>query len=91
MVVLSSNEITHDLELDARGLACPLPLLKAKLALSQLADGMVIKVMATDSASQRDLRFFAERSGHTLVQESVIQGVYCYWIRKASSNQPKTL
>ena len=48
-----------DAELDATGLSCPLPLLKAKLELNRLASGAVLKVSATDAGSQRDFRAFA--------------------------------
>ena len=70
-------------ELDACGLSCPLPLLKAKLALNNLASGELLKVMATDAGSQRDFRAFARLAGHVLEHETVQAGVYCYWLRKA--------
>ncbi len=73
----------HDLEVDASGLNCPLPLLKAKLALNGLASGAVLKVIATDAGSQRDFRAFAKLAGHQLVHEEVGDGVYRYWLRKA--------
>jgi len=72
-----------DAELDASGLSCPLPLLKAKLALNGLASGKVLKVIATDPGSQRDFRSFARLAGHQLRHESLEQGRYCYWLCKA--------
>ena len=72
-----------DAELDASGLNCPLPLLKAKLQLNQLASGAVLKVIATDAGSQRDFRTFARLSGNLLLQEKAEAGVYCYWLQKA--------
>jgi tRNA 2-thiouridine synthesizing protein A len=72
-----------DAEVDASGLNCPLPLLKAKLALNRLASGAVLKVIATDAGSQRDFRTFAKLAGHTLLHEEVDAGVYRYWLRKA--------
>lgn len=72
-----------DAELDARGLGCPLPLLKAKMELNRLASGAVLKVMATDAGSQRDFRTFARLAGHALLHEDVEAGVYSYWLRKA--------
>ncbi|QLC74314.1 sulfurtransferase TusA family protein [Pseudomonas sp. LPB0260] len=74
---------TCDAELDASGLNCPLPLLKAKLELNKLASGAVLKVIATDAGSQRDLRAFATLAGHCLLHEEVEGGVYRYWLRKA--------
>ncbi|MEE4622767.1 sulfurtransferase TusA family protein [Pseudomonas alliivorans] len=72
-----------DAELDASGLNCPLPLLKAKMELNRLASGTVLKVIATDAGSQRDFRTFARLAGHELVHEEVEAGVYRYWLRKA--------
>lgn len=74
--------ITHDAEVDACGLACPLPLLKAKLALNSLPVGAVLKVLATDAGSQRDFRSFAKLAGHSLLQEKIKQTVFIYWLRK---------
>lgn len=72
-----------DAELDASGLNCPLPLLKAKLELNRLASGAVLKIIATDAGSQRDFRAFAVLAGHSLLREEVEGGVYRYWLRKA--------
>ncbi|MCI3944404.1 hypothetical protein K0038_01417 [Pseudomonas syringae] len=72
-----------DAELDASGLNCPLPLLKAKMELNGLASGAVLKVIATDAGSQRDFRTFARLAGHALIHEEVEAGVYRYWLRKA--------
>lgn len=72
-----------DVELDASGLNCPLPLLKAKLELNRMASGAVLKVTATDAGSQRDFRVFAQLAGHSLLHEEVEESVYRYWLRKA--------
>ena len=74
---------TPDAELDASGLSCPMPLLKAKLALNGLASGQVLKVTATDPGSQRDFQSFARLAGHALLREDVEEGVYRYWLRKS--------
>ncbi|NBA95829.1 sulfurtransferase TusA family protein [Pseudomonas sp. R5(2019)] len=78
-----TDVVECDAELDATGLNCPLPLLKAKMELNRLASGAVLKVTATDAGSQRDFRSFARLAGHTLLQESVDAGVYTYWLKKA--------
>ncbi|WP_442109177.1 sulfurtransferase TusA family protein [Pseudomonas sp. NUPR-001] len=78
-----STTPTYDAELDACGLNCPLPLLKAKMELNRLASGAVLKVLATDAGSQRDFRTFAKLAGHTLLLETAEAGVYTYWLRKA--------
>ncbi|WP_116893658.1 sulfurtransferase TusA family protein [Pseudomonas syringae] len=72
-----------DAELDASGLNCPLPLLKAKMELNRLASGAVLKVIASDAGSQRDFRTFARLAGHELLHEEVDAGIYRYWLRKA--------
>ncbi|KXU39158.1 response regulator SirA [Ventosimonas gracilis] len=68
--------------LDASGLACPMPLLKAKLELTQIHSGEVLKVTATDAASQRDFRSFARLAGHELLFEAQTDGAWHYWLRK---------
>ncbi|WP_397378671.1 sulfurtransferase TusA family protein [Pseudomonas sp.] len=71
-----------DVQLNATGMSCPLPLLKAKLELNRMQSGAVLRVEATDAGSQRDFRAFARLAGHTLLHEEVEGGVYRYWLRK---------
>ncbi|QJD57550.1 sulfurtransferase TusA family protein [Pseudomonas sp. gcc21] len=81
-MVVKSCESVADRLLDARGLSCPLPLLKAKLALNEMASGEVLQVSATDAGSQRDFERFAELSGHQLLNASIEGGEFHYWLRK---------
>lgn len=69
-------------ELDTCGLACPLPLLKAKQALNSMLSGEQLRVRATDPGSQRDFRVFAEQSGHQLLESSDDNGVFVYLLQK---------
>lgn len=69
--------------LDACGLPCPLPLLKAKQAFSRLAPGQLLEVRATDAGSWADFETFVAHSGHTLEAREERDGVYHYWLRKA--------
>ncbi len=62
--------MTADKELDARGLNCPLPILKAKKALAEMTSGQTLKVIATDSGSVRDFQAFAKQTGNELVEQS---------------------
>ena len=78
-----TNTLAHDAVLDATGLNCPLPLLKAKMALNRMASGQTLKVIATDAGSQRDFRTFARLAGHELLREEDDAGTYLYWLRKA--------
>ena len=78
-----TDAVAHDVELDASGLNCPLPLLKAKMELNKLQSGAVLKVIATDAGSQRDFRTFAKLAGHALLREEDEAGVFRYWLKKA--------
>lgn len=69
-------------EVDARGLDCPMPLLKAKRALNGMRSGQLLRVLATDSGSQRDFCVFAEQSGHQLLESGEAEGVYTYLLKK---------
>ncbi len=67
-----------DQRLDASGLTCPLPLLKAKQALNRMQSGEILEVLATDPGSVRDFQVFAEQSGHRLLASSEVDGTWCY-------------
>jgi tRNA 2-thiouridine synthesizing protein A len=71
-----------DLELDTKGLRCPMPLLKAKQALRELAPTAVLRVLATDAGSVRDFAAYANISGIELLGHEARDGVYCYLLRK---------
>jgi tRNA 2-thiouridine synthesizing protein A len=70
-----------DCVLDARGLACPLPLLKTKKALRELVAGQTLGVFATDAGSWRDFAVFAERSGHLLLEARDNGSEYYYLLQ----------
>lgn len=57
-------------ELDARGLNCPLPILKTKKALAEMTSGQVLRVLATDLGSVRDFQAFAKQTGNELLSHS---------------------
>ena len=69
-------------ELDVTGLSCPMPLLKAKLALNELAPLQILKVVATDPASEKDFSLFVERSDHQILEFRNDKGVYTFWIQR---------
>jgi tRNA 2-thiouridine synthesizing protein A len=69
-------------EVDAIGLACPMPLLQAKRALNGMQVGQRLRVLATDQGSVRDFRVFAEQSGHLLLDSAEVDGVYTYLLEK---------
>lgn len=76
--------MTHeaDVELDLSGLQCPMPLLKAKLALNGMQASQVLKVVATDPGSERDFHMFAEHGDHRILDFRKDQAAYYYWIQK---------
>ena len=57
-------------EVDARGLHCPLPILKAKKALAELQSGQLLKVLSTDGGAVRDFQAFAKQTGNELVEQT---------------------
>ncbi len=75
-----------DLVIDASGLACPLPLLKAKQGLNQLAPGQVLEVRATDPGSVRDFHSFSDMTAHTIIRFDEKDGVYIYVIEKGGDS-----
>lgn len=63
-----------DKELDARGLNCPLPILKAKKALADMTSGQILRVISTDAGSVRDFQAFAKQTGNELLQQETVGG-----------------
>ncbi len=72
-----------DLEIDALGLLCPLPVLKARKRLQTLTSGQVLCLIADDPAAVIDVPHFCEEAGHSLVSEESQAGATRYYIRKA--------
>ena len=71
-----------DKELDTRGLNCPLPILKAKKALAELASGQVLRVVATDPGSMRDFQAFARQTGNELVGQTTAGDEFVHLLRR---------
>ena len=69
-------------EIDTRGLNCPLPILKAKKALSDMASGQLLKVVATDNGSLRDFQAFAKQTGNELVEQQTVGEEYIHILRR---------
>lgn len=65
-----------DQEVDARGLSCPLPILKAKKALAKMASGQILRVIATDTHSLTDFQAFAKQTGNTIIEQQTIEQDY---------------
>jgi tRNA 2-thiouridine synthesizing protein A len=69
-------------DLDARGLNCPLPILKAKKALAEMMSGEVLRVVATDSGSVRDFQAFAKQTGNQLLEQSETEQEFTFYMRR---------
>jgi tRNA 2-thiouridine synthesizing protein A len=69
-------------DLDARGLNCPLPILKTKKALAEMASGEVLRVVATDPGSVRDFQAFAKQTGNELLSQSQDDIVFTFFMKR---------
>jgi tRNA 2-thiouridine synthesizing protein A len=74
--------VQFDKELDARGLSCPLPILKTKKALNELSSGQVLKVIATDPGSVKDMQAFANQTGNPLLGSSEENKDFVFYLKK---------
>ena len=70
------------MEVDARGLNCPLPILKAKKALSELTSGDLLRVLSTDPGSVRDFQAFARQTGNDLVEQQTTDEQFVHVLRR---------
>lgn len=71
-----------DKDLDARGLNCPLPILRTKKALNEMASGEILRVITTDPGSVKDFAAFAKQTGNELLSSTEAGGEYTFFIRK---------
>lgn len=71
-----------DKELDARGLNCPLPLMKTKKTLTDMQSGQVLRVVATDSGSVHDMLAFTKKAGHEMLEQQNVGKDYIHIIRR---------
>lgn len=77
------NEIiSHDVEVDARGLNCPLPILRTKKALNAMNSGQVLRVLATDPGSVRDFQAFSRQTGNALLASGTEGAEFHFLLRK---------
>ena len=71
-----------DIEVDARGLNCPLPILKAKKALNGMQSGQTVRVVSTDVGSVRDFQAFAKQTGNELLDQQTLETDYIHVMRR---------
>ncbi len=71
-----------DKELDARGLNCPLPILRAKKALTDMTTGQVLKILATDPGSVKDFQAFAKQTGNELLSSDAAEKEFTFFMKR---------
>ncbi|KLV22828.1 sulfurtransferase TusA family protein [Bacillus altitudinis] len=76
--------MTSDHILDVTGLACPMPIIRTKKKMNDLAEGQVLEIHATDKGAKADLAAWAKSSGHELVTQTDEGHVLKFWVRKGS-------
>jgi tRNA 2-thiouridine synthesizing protein A len=72
----------YDREVDARGLACPLPILRAKKALADMQSGEILKIVCTDRGSIRDFQAFAKQTGNDLLRQLTAEPEFIHFLRR---------
>jgi len=71
-----------DKELDARGLNCPLPILRAKKALTDMTTGQVLKIVATDPGAVKDFQAFARQTGNELLSHAAVEKEFTFFMKR---------
>lgn len=74
--------IRVDKEIDTRGLNCPLPILRAKKALSDMTTGQILKIVATDPGSMRDFQAFSKQTGNELLLQKTIDREFVHFLKR---------
>lgn len=75
---MESNKV-----LDAKGLACPMPIVKTKKAIGEIESGEVLEVHATDKGAKSDISAWVKSGGHELLEQTEEDDVLKFWIKKA--------
>jgi tRNA 2-thiouridine synthesizing protein A len=73
---------SHDKELDARGMNCPLPILRARRALNDMTSGQVLRIVATDPGSVKDFEAFCKQTGNELLSQSAGEKEFVFYMRR---------
>ena len=73
--------MNFDKECDARDSNCPLPILRCKKALSEIQAMQTLKIMATDPGSVKDFQAFCKQTGHELLEQDEVEGVFTFYIK----------
>jgi tRNA 2-thiouridine synthesizing protein A len=76
------TEMDFDKDLDARGLNCPLPILRAKKALTEMQSGQVLRIVSTDLGSVKDFQAFCKQTGNELLTQSEASNEYTFFLKR---------
>jgi tRNA 2-thiouridine synthesizing protein A len=79
---MNAEQGIFDRELDARGLNCPLPILRTKKTLNEMGSGQVLKILATDPGSVRDFQAFSKQTGNELLSHAASDAEFVFFLRK---------
>ena len=79
---MEAKDVDFDRELDARGLSCPLPILKTKKSLNELTSGQILKIVATDPGSVKDMQAFSNQTGHPLLSSTEENKAFVFYLKK---------
>lgn len=79
-----STDIKADQVLDAKGLSCPLPILKTKKAVEAMSKGQILKVETTDPGSKNDMSSWAKRTGNEILSIEENSGVFTFYVKKTA-------
>jgi len=84
MAILSTGEVNmnFDKDLDVRGLNCPLPILRAKKALTGMQSGQVLRVVATDPGSVKDFQSFSKQTGNQLLSHAAAETEFTFFMKR---------
>lgn len=74
--------MNFDKEVDARGLNCPLPILRAKKALNDMQSGQVLKIVATDPGAVKDFQAFCKQTGNELLSQAQVEREYSFYLKR---------
>jgi tRNA 2-thiouridine synthesizing protein A len=80
--IVGGKKMNFDKELDARGLNCPLPILKSKKSLNDMASGQVLKVVSTDPGSVKDMEAFCKQTKNDLLSSAEENKCYVFYVKK---------
>lgn len=75
-------DLTADVVVDAKGLSCPMPILKAKKAMDSLVSGQMMELHATDKGAMNDVPAWAKQAGHEIMEATEEDGIFIFRVRK---------